>query len=92
MKLLVDSSSAMPAERLSAIRSALDKLLAQSGSFRDHQVVAERAMDRNDLERERGITILAKCTSVVWNDIRINIGGLGGLYLMRRASDAPVSI
>jgi len=51
----------------------VDKLLAQSGSFRDHQVVAERAMDRNDLERERGITILAKCTSVVWNDVRINI-------------------
>ena len=35
----------------------VDKLLSQSGSFRDHQVVAERAMDRNDLERERGITI-----------------------------------
>jgi GTP-binding protein len=51
----------------------VDKLLAQSGSFRDHQVVAERAMDRNDLERERGITILAKCTSVVWKDVRINI-------------------
>ena len=51
----------------------VDKLLSQSGSFRDHQVVAERAMDRNDLERERGITILAKCTSVVWRDTRINI-------------------
>src|ERR1700733_7593800 len=51
----------------------VDKLLSQSGSFRDHQVVAERAMDRNDLERERGITILAKCTSVVWKDTRINI-------------------
>ena len=50
-----------------------DQLLRQSGSFRDHQVVAERALDRNDLERERGITILAKCTSVVWKGIRINI-------------------
>jgi len=51
----------------------VDKLLSQSGSFREHQVVAERAMDRNDLERERGITILAKCTSVMWHDTRINI-------------------
>jgi GTP-binding protein len=51
----------------------VDQLLKQSGSFRDHQQVAERAMDRNDLERERGITILAKCTSVVWKDTRINI-------------------
>src|SRR3984957_11819543 len=51
----------------------VDQLLSQSGSFRDHQVVADRAMDRNDLERERGITILAKCTSVVWRDTRINI-------------------
>ena len=51
----------------------VDQLLRQSGTFRDHQVVAERALDRNDLEKERGITILAKCTSVVWKDIRINI-------------------
>ena len=51
----------------------VDQLLRQSGSFRDHQVVAERAMDKNDLEKERGITILAKCTSVVWKDSRINI-------------------
>ena len=51
----------------------VDQLLRQSGSFRDHQVVAERAMDRNDLERERGITILAKCTSVMWKGTRINI-------------------
>ncbi len=51
----------------------VDQLLRQSGSFRENQVVAERAMDRNDLERERGITILAKCTSVVWRDTRINI-------------------
>ena len=51
----------------------VDQLLKQSGAFRDNQKVAERAMDSNDIERERGITILAKCTSVVWNDIRINI-------------------
>ena len=51
----------------------VDQLLKQSGAFREHQQVAERALDRNDLERERGITILAKCTSVVWKDSRINI-------------------
>jgi GTP-binding protein len=51
----------------------VDELLKQSGAFRDNQRVAERAMDSNDLERERGITILAKCTSVVWKDTRINI-------------------
>ena len=44
----------------------VDCLLRQSGSFRDNQRVAERAMDSNDLEQERGITILAKCTSVEW--------------------------
>jgi GTP-binding protein len=51
----------------------VDKLLQQSGSFRENQRVAERVMDSNDLERERGITILAKATSVVWKDVRINI-------------------
>ena len=51
----------------------VDKLLSQSGSFREHQQVAERALDRNDLEKERGITILAKCTSVVGQDVRLNI-------------------
>jgi GTP-binding protein len=51
----------------------VDKLLAQSGSFRDNQRVAERVMDSNDLEKERGITILAKATSIVWRDTRINI-------------------
>ena len=51
----------------------VDVLLRQSGTFRDNQQVAERAMDSNDLERERGITILAKCTSVLWRDLRINI-------------------
>jgi len=51
----------------------VDKLLSQSGSFRENQAVAERAMDSNDIERERGITILAKCTSVEWKGTRINI-------------------
>ena len=51
----------------------VDQLLRQSGSFREHQQVMERALDRTDLERERGITILAKCTSVVWKDTRVNI-------------------
>ncbi|MGF7160967.1 GTP-binding protein [Rhodoligotrophos appendicifer] len=51
----------------------VDRLLSQSGAFRSNQRVAERAMDSNDLERERGITILAKVTSVPWGDIRINI-------------------
>jgi GTP-binding protein len=51
----------------------VDRLLQQSGAFRENQRVVERAMDSNDLERERGITILAKATSVVWKDTRINI-------------------
>jgi GTP-binding protein len=51
----------------------IDRLLAQSGAFRDNQRVAERAMDSNDLERERGITILAKVTSLLWQGCRINI-------------------
>jgi len=51
----------------------VDQLLRQSGAFRENQAVAERAMDSNDLERERGITILAKCTSVEWKGARINI-------------------
>jgi len=51
----------------------VDRLLQQSGAFRENQRVVERAMDSNDLERERGITILAKATSVVWKNARINI-------------------
>ncbi|SDE26408.1 GTP-binding protein [Paracoccus isoporae] len=51
----------------------VDQLLKQSGSFRENQAVAERAMDSNDIERERGITILAKATSVEWKGTRINI-------------------
>ncbi len=51
----------------------VDELLKQSGAFRENQAVAERAMDSNDLERERGITILAKATSVEFKGTRINI-------------------
>jgi GTP-binding protein len=51
----------------------VDELLKQSGAFRENQAVAERAMDSNDIERERGITILAKATSVEWQGTRINI-------------------
>ena len=56
----------------------VDQLFRQSGTFRDNQRIEERAMDSNDLEKERGITILAKCTSVEWDDhkgekTRINI-------------------
>ncbi|MCH2167787.1 MAG: translational GTPase TypA [Oceanicola sp.] len=51
----------------------VDELLKQSGTYRENQAVTERAMDSNDLERERGITILAKATSVEWKGTRINI-------------------
>ena len=51
----------------------VDTLLHQSGTFHAHQKIAERALDSGDLERERGITILAKCTSVGWRGARINI-------------------
>ncbi|MBR3661912.1 MAG: translational GTPase TypA [Alphaproteobacteria bacterium] len=51
----------------------VDGLLRQSGTFRDNQKVADCVMDSNDLERERGITILSKCTSVEWNGTHINI-------------------
>ena len=51
----------------------VDRLLQQSGAYRENQRVVERAMDSNDLERERGITILAKAASVLWKDTRINI-------------------
>jgi GTP-binding protein len=51
----------------------VDVLLKQSGTFRDNQQTAERMMDSNDIERERGITILAKCTSVDWKGTRVNI-------------------
>jgi len=51
----------------------VDQLLRQSGAFREHQALVERALDRNDLEKERGITILAKVASVEWKGTRINI-------------------
>ena len=51
----------------------VDAFLKQSGAYRENQQVVTCAMDSNDLERERGITIFAKCTSVEWNNIRINI-------------------
>ena len=51
----------------------VDELLKQSGIYRENEATQERAMDSNDIERERGITILAKCTSVEWKGIRINI-------------------
>ena len=51
----------------------VDEMLKQSGTFRENQVVADRVMDNNDLERERGITILAKNTSLVYKGIKINV-------------------
>lgn len=51
----------------------VDEMLKQGGAFRENQIVAERVMDNNDIERERGITILAKNTSVCYNDVKINI-------------------
>jgi GTP-binding protein len=51
----------------------VDQLLRQSGAFRENQKVEAQALDSNDLERERGITILAKCTSILWQGTRINI-------------------
>ena len=51
----------------------VDEMLKQSGIFRENQVVAERVMDSGDLERERGITILAKNTSIHYKDVKINV-------------------
>ena len=51
----------------------VDSLLKQSGVFRDNAQVEERVMDSNDIEKERGITILAKNTSLMYNDVKINI-------------------
>jgi GTP-binding protein len=51
----------------------VDAMLRQTGSFAGHQEVAERVMDSGDLEKEKGITILAKNTAVQWNDVTINI-------------------
>ena len=51
----------------------IDSIMKQTGMFRDNQQVDERLMDSGDLEKERGITILAKPTSIMWRDVRINI-------------------
>ncbi|MGL5973063.1 MAG: GTP-binding protein, partial [Oscillospiraceae bacterium] len=51
----------------------VDEMLKQSGAFRENQVVEERVMDNNDIEKERGITILAKNTAINYGDIKINI-------------------
>ena len=51
----------------------IDAMLHQSGTFRENQQVETRVMDSNDLEKERGITILAKCTSIMWQDNKINV-------------------
>ena len=66
----------------------VDRLLQQSGAFRENQRVAERAMDSNDLERERGITILSKVTSILWQDTRINIVDTPGPRRFRRRGRA----
>ena len=66
----------------------VDEMLKQSGEFRENQAVAERAMDSNDIERERGITILAKCTSVVHSGVRINIVDTPGHADFRRRGGA----
>ncbi|HWA23901.1 MAG TPA: GTP-binding protein, partial [Caulobacterales bacterium] len=51
----------------------VDQMLAQGGAYRENEARTERAMDSNPQERERGITILAKCTSVMWGATRINV-------------------
>jgi GTP-binding protein len=51
----------------------VDQMLTQGGAYRDNEARAERAMDSNPQERERGITILAKCTSMIWGDTRVNV-------------------
>jgi GTP-binding protein len=80
-ELTIESISMSAAQRNIAIiahvdhgkTTLVDQLFRQSGTFRDNQRIEERAMDSNDLEKERGITILAKCTSVEWEGTRINI-------------------
>ena len=71
----------------------IDSIMKQSGMFRDNQTVDERMMDSGDLEKERGITILAKPTSIMWRDIRINIidtPGHADLSNARTASNLTV--
>src|ERR1700747_3489643 len=67
----------------------VDRLLQQAGTFRANERVAERAMDSNDLERERGITILAKATSIQWKDVRIP-GMVAGALVLVDAAEGPL--
>ena len=67
----------------------VDELLKQSGVFRANQEVAERVMDSNDLERERGITILSKNTAVFYKDTKINIIDTGPRRFRRRGRTCP---
>src|SRR6185312_14300728 len=66
----------------------VDRLLQQSGVYRENERQVERAMDSNDLERERGITILAKATSVEWQGTRINI--VDGALVLVDAAEGPL--
>ena len=59
----------------------VDHMLRQAGVFRSNEVVAERVMDSNDLEREKGITILAKNTSVTYQGVKINIVEIGRAHV-----------
>ena len=61
----------------------MDELLKQSGVFRENQEVAERVMDSNDIERERGITILSKNTAVYYKDTKINIIDLSLIHILQ---------
>ena len=66
----------------------VDAMLRQSGTFRANEAVAERVMDSNELERERGITILAKNTAIFYHDVKINIVDTPGHSRFRRRSGA----
>ena len=64
----------------------VDELLKQSGTFNEHQAVGERVMDSNDIERERGITILSKNTAIRYKDTKINIIDTPGQRLRQTTS------
>jgi len=67
----------------------VDAMLRQSGTFRDNETVAERVMDSNDLERERGITILAKNTAVFYHGTKINIVDTPATLILAARWSAP---